>query len=261
MPIEPCLRNKKNHRKKPLILVTNDDGYFAPGVIALTKSLKGLGKVVVVAPDREMSAVSHSITFYRPLRIYTKGIDIYAVDGTPTDCINIGINKILKEVPDIIVSGINPTPNVGEDMHYSGTVSAAIEGAIFGIPSIAVSITDGHENTYRYAAAFARRVAKKILDEGFGEGIVLNINVPPKRKGTERCEFTVQGKKKYGDIISEKIDPRGKKYYWIGGYTTNFEPIPNSDCKVVVEGSISITPIRVDITDYKLLGRIKNWKV
>lgn len=260
MPIDKKIRYKKSHGKVPLILVTNDDGIYSDGLHTLVKVLKRLGRVVVVAPNVERSAASHALTLHRPLRVEKMANDLYAVDGTPTDCINLAVNKILKTKPLVIVSGINKGGNLGDDLHYSGTVSAAVEGGILGIPSIAISLTDRQEKDFSVAANFARRLTKKVLSEGLPPGIILNANVP-KNADIKNYEFTKQGKRNYGDIIVEKIDPRGRKYYWIGGDEAGFEDISDSDCNAVLAGRISITPIRVNLTDHVFLQKIKNWKL
>jgi 5'-nucleotidase len=261
MPIDNRIP-RQNHRKHPLILVSNDDGVYSDGIRTLAKQLKELGRVVVVAPDQQKSATSHSITLHRPLRVRKISTDVYSVDGTPTDCINLGINEIIKQLPDLIVSGINRGANLGDDAHYSGTVSAAVEGGILGVRAIAISVVARQRVAYKPAASFCTRLAKKVLKDGLPKGIILNVNVPnlptSKIKG---YQFTKQGKRNYGDIIVEKIDPRGQKYYWIGGDETGFVDIPDSDCNVVAEGKISITPIRVNLTDASALKRLRQWKV
>lgn len=249
-------------RSKPLILVSNDDGICARGIRALIKKLRPLGRVVVVAPDQERSAASHSITLHRPLRVKKVGRDLYSVDGTPTDCIMIGMHEVLKEAPNLIVSGINHGANLGDDVHYSGTVSAAFEGAIFGIPSIAVSLVSEDGGDMNVAADFAARLAKKVLKKGLPTGIILNVNVPPlPAKMITGYEITKQGKRDYGDIIVEKVDPKGRKYYWVGGDEANFANIPGSDCNAIRAGKISITPLRVNLTDRGFLKKLNNWRL
>lgn len=250
------------NRKKPLILVANDDGVRAEGIIALAKSLKKLGRVVVVAPDGQRSAASHSITLHRPLRVEKISEDVYSVDGTPTDCIMLGVHEILREYPDVIVSGINHGGNIGDDVHYSGTVSAAIEGGVLGIPSIAVSLTSNHTWDFKVAASFAVKVVKKVLKDGLPAGIILNVNIPNVTSGKIKgYVFTRQGKRSYGGIIVEKLDPRGRKYYWIGGDKPQFEDIEFSDCNAVLDNWIAITPLRVNLTDTEALKQLKNWKL
>lgn len=247
-----------------LILVSNDDGIYAEGIQVLAETLKKIARVIVVAPDREKSAASHSLTLHRPLRILETKKNFYAVTGTPADCVNLGVNEILdRKKPDLIVSGVNHGGNLGDDVHYSGTVSAALEGAMMGIASIAVSLVlrDGRPY-FKPAANFAAKLAKRVLKEGLPKGIVLNVNVPnlPQHslKGYAYCKL---GKRNYSDIIVEKLDPRKKKYYWIGGDEIGYENIPGSDCNAILERKISITPIKVDMTDYPFLEKIRSWKV
>jgi len=248
--------------KKPLILVSNDDGVRARGIRELVKALEPLGRVVAVAPDQERSAASHSITLHRPLRIKRVGRDRYSVDGTPTDCVMVGMHEVLDEMPDLLVSGINHGGNLGDDVHYSGTVSAAFEGCIFGIPSIAVSLVSYDGGDMKPAATFAAKLAKKVLKKGLPRGIILNVNVPPlPAEGIKGYEITKQGKRNYGDIIAERIDPKGRKYFWIGGDEASFENIEGSDCNAIRDGKISITPLRVNLTEKGFLKELKGWKL
>lgn len=249
--------------QKPLLLVSNDDGVYSEGIRELTKALQKIGEVVVVAPDQERSAASHSLTLHRPLRVKRLRPLVYSVDGTPTDCITLGVNEILKKKrPNLIVSGINKGANLGDDVHYSGTVSAALEGGIMGIPSIAISMMPGERYHFETAAAFAIRLVRKILAAGMPAGIILNVNVPnvPKKQ-IKGYRFTKQGKRDYGDIIAERIDPRGKKYYWIGGNMAGFMNIAGSDCNAVLENYISITPIRANLTEHEFLESLSQWQL
>ena len=249
-------------RKLPLLLVTNDDGVRAPGIAALEKSLKGIGRVVVVAPDGPQSASSHSVTLHRPLRINHLTPNCYSVDGTPADCVMLGINKILDRRPDIVVSGINHGANVGEDVHYSGTVSAAFEGCILGIPSIAISLCTHDEHCdFSAAASFAARISRALLREGLPRGVMLNVNVPAEARKGNRFLLTRQGKRDYGSVIEEKIDPRGRKYYWIGGKEVAYLKEPGSDCNAILEGMISVTPLNVDLTDGAVLASLTAWRI
>ena len=261
MPIDKSI-TKHAKRKRPLILISNDDGVYSKGLRTLAKRLKRIGHVVIVAPDQERSAASHALTLHRPLRVKKMARDFYAVDGTPTDCINLAINEILKQWPDLIISGINRGGNLGDDVHYSGTVSAAMEGGLMGLPSIAVSVVARERCYFDPAAQFIVKLARKVLKEGLPRGVILNVNAPnlpaPDIKG---YEFTSLGKRNYDKIIIEKIDPRGNKYYWIGGEEVGFDDLPNTDCKAVAEGNISITPLRVNITDQSFLKRLKKWKL
>ncbi|OGQ04048.1 MAG: 5'/3'-nucleotidase SurE [Deltaproteobacteria bacterium RIFCSPLOWO2_12_FULL_44_12] len=252
----------KAKKKIPLILVSNDDGFYSEGIKVLAAHLKGLGKVITVAPDQERSAASHSLTLHRPLRVKKLKEDVYAVDGTPTDCITLGVKEILPRTPDLIVSGINKGANLGDDVHYSGTVSAAVEGGIMGIPSIAISLMSREGGHFETAAHFAVKLAKKVLEEGLPSGVILNVNVPDiPLKQVKGYQFTKQGKRNYGDIIADRIDPRGRKYYWIGGDEHGFEDILNSDCNAVLSHHISVTPIRVNLTDHEYLETIRQWKL
>lgn len=246
-----------------LILVTNDDGIQSEGIQILETKFKRFARVIVVAPDREQSAASHSITLHRPLRISNVKKNFYAVTGTPTDCITLGVYEILKRKPDLIVSGVNRGGNLGDDVHYSGTVSAAMEGTILGIPSIAVSLVTREEKPhFAVAANFAAKISKKILKEKLPPGVVLNVNVPNVSKDKIKgYTFTTLGKRNYGDIIVMKKDPRGKSYYWIGGDEAGYDDIHGSDCNAILANYISITPLNVKITDLSFLQEILNWKI
>lgn len=247
-----------------LILVSNDDGVYAPGIRILAQTLKKIprSKVVVVAPDRNKSAASHSLTLHRPLRFQKVSRNVWSVDGTPTDAVMLAVHKILKVKPDLIVSGINGGANLGEDVHYSGTVSAALEGAIMGIPAIAISVTGPPPFQFSPAASFTLKLTKKVLKEGLPPGVVLNVNIPNKPAGKLKGhEFTILGKHNYGDVLVEKMDPQGRAYYWIGGNPRQFEDIPGSDGKAFHKNKISITPIQVNWTDYAFLNQIKDWKL
>jgi 5'-nucleotidase len=248
----------------PLILVSNDDGVHVEGIRVLAKALRKTARVVVVAPDRQQSASSHSLTLHRPLRVHRHGPDQYSVDGTPTDCITLAVHTILTRKPDLIVSGINQGANLGDDVHYSGTVSAAVEGALLKIPSVAVSLVAwGDDRCYfETAARFAAKLCGRILKEGLPPGSLLNVNVPNVRPAEVRgYRFTKLGKRNYGEVIFEKIDPRGKKYYWIGGDERTFEDIAGSDGNAIQEKMISITPLKVDLTHYAFLDEMQGWRL
>ncbi|HEX5038134.1 MAG TPA: 5'/3'-nucleotidase SurE [bacterium] len=251
-------------RTKPLILVSNDDGFRSDGIRALARALKRLGNVVVVAPDDEQSASSHSLTLHRPLRVMRQEEGVYSVNGTPTDCITLAVHSILKRKPDLIVSGINRGANVCDDVHYSGTVSAAVEGALMEIPSIAVSLVAFGETETHYgpAAAFATRLGRRVLREKLPAGFILNVNVPNLPESKLRgYEFTKLGKRDFGDVIVENVDPRGRKYFWIAGNDKRFKNIPGSDGNAVMKGKITITPVQVDLTHYRLLESLRTWKI
>lgn len=243
----------------PLILVSNDDGVHSEGIIALAKAVEGLGEVVVVAPDRERSAVSHSLTLHRPLRAEQLGPCRWAIDGTPTDCVNLAINGILERRPALVVSGINKGANLGDDVTYSGTVSAAMEGTLLGVPSLAVSLLGRGAFRFEQAAAFAGRLAAWILERGLPPDTLLNVNVPALDDGQAVRGFalTRMGRRRYGDAIVEKVDPRGKKYYWIGGEELEFVEEEGTDYHAVSQRLISVTPIHLDLTNYKSFDALK----
>jgi 5'-nucleotidase len=254
-----AVRPPKPSKERPLILVSNDDGIGAAGIKALKKALKRLGDVYVVAPDRERSAASHSLTLHRPLRADEIAPREFAVDGTPTDCITIAVHKLLPRTPSLVISGINKGGNLGEDISYSGTVSAAIEGTLLGIPSVAVSLVGRNEFDYTRAAAFSAKVARQVLERGLPENTLLNVNVP-QLKTIKKPLITTQGKRVYGDVIIEKFDPRGRKYYWIGGDMLHWDGADNCDFAAIVAGHISITPIHLDMTCYKEINELEKWK-
>lgn len=247
-----------------IILISNDDGMHSPGIKALEAAMKCIkgATVYTVAPDAEQSAASHAITLHRPLRVTKMGVRRYGVKGTPTDSVMLAVHHLLKKRPDLIVSGINLGANLGEDVHYSGTVSAALEGAIMGIPSIAFSLVGEAPFNFDKASSFATSLAKKVLKEGLPKGVVLNVNIPnlPAKdvKGYEICKL---GKHNYGDVIVENKDPRGRPYFWIGGDPFDYEDSPDTDCKAQLNHKISVTPIKVDLTDYKFLKEIEKWKI
>jgi len=249
-------------RDNTLILLTNDDGYFAPGLKALEREIRKLGEVVVVAPDREQSASSHSLTMQRPLRINKHEDNWYSVDGTPTDSVMIAVHALLKKrKPDFIISGINHGPNMGDDVTYSGTVAAAIEGSILGIPSIAVSLADWDANDYAPSAVAVRKILRQVKHWPFPEFTLLNVNIPYLgQKPYKGARITKLGKRVYNDIIVEKTDPRGKHYYWIGGEPEWFE-IDGSDFSAVNAGYISITPLAIDMTSHSTYREFQDMRV
>ena len=244
--------------RRAIILVTNDDGVHSHGIIALFKAMKELGDVYIVAPDRERSAVGHALTLHRPLKAEEIREHVYAVNGMPTDCVAIGVNKILPEKPSLIVSGINKGGNVGDDITYSGTVSAAIEGTIMGIPSFAVSIVGGKNFHFDTAAYYSLEVARYILEKSLPYDTLLNVNLPNvKKEDIAGIKFTRQGKRIYDNAIQEILDPRGEKHFWIGGGTPYWENGEDTDIHAVQQGYVSITPIHLDLTNYDALGFLK----
>lgn len=242
----------------PLILVTNDDGVNSQGLLALFESMKQLGRAVIVAPESEHSACSHSLTLRRPLKVNEIDKDVYSIDGTPTDCVNIAVNKILDRAPDLVASGINKGGNLGDDITYSGTVSAAIEGTIFGIPSFAVSLVGNNPFRFNTAAHFALKLSEKILSSALPENTLLNMNIPNvEHEVIAGVKFTGQGKRLYSNAIQEICDPWGRKHFWIGGGTPSNEYRENTDICAVESNYVSITPIRLELTDYKTLEYLK----
>ncbi|HET9526374.1 MAG TPA: 5'/3'-nucleotidase SurE [Pyrinomonadaceae bacterium] len=241
------------------ILITNDDGIHSDGLIKLEEALKEIGDVYVVAPASEMSGASHSLTLARPLRIRQLDDRHWSVDGTPTDCVTLALNKILSEEdrPDICVSGINHGGNLGDDASYSGTVAGALEAAILGIPSIALSLVARDNYDFSHSALFAVVATRKVLEEGLPEGTLLNINLPPGEiKGVM---VTRQGIKNARPVISEHIDPRGKPYFWIGEEYFNTHSVEGTDYHAVKCGFVSVTPLRSDMTDHRALTAIETW--
>ena len=243
-----------------LILLTNDDGIHARGLVTLEKHMKRFGDLLVVAPDREQSASSHSLTLTRPLRINQLAENKYAVDGTPTDAVMVALYAILKKKckPDLLISGINHGPNMGDDVTYSGTVAAAIEGSILGIPSLAVSLADWEADDYEPSARVVTRVARWVIGHGLPQFSFLNINTPylggRKFKG---LKITRLGRRVYNDVIVEKKDPRGKKYYWIAG-EPQWSDVDGSDFAAVSRGMVSVSPLKVDMTDNDLHAKLKD---
>lgn len=247
-------------RTKKKILISNDDGIHSEGIKALAKAMSSLGEVYVVAPDRERSASSHSLTLYHPLRVEVVAKNWYAVDGTPTDCVNLAVNGILKERPALVIAGINKGPNLGDDITYSGTVSVAMEGTLLGVPSIAMSVTAKKDFNFKPAAEFARRLARFVLKNGLPKDTLLNVNVP-NTEDVKGHRITKQGKRVYGDAVVEKEDPRGRKYYWIGGDDLGFVHSNDSDFQAISDGYISVTPLHLDLTNHSSLKEIRKWKL
>jgi 5'-nucleotidase len=250
------------------ILLTNDDGYYSDGINALYRALARKHDVIIVAPDREQSASSHSLTLERPLRIQKINDYTYATDGTPTDCVMLAVHRLFKKkMPDMIVSGINHGANMGDDITYSGTVAAAIEGSIMGIPSVAASMS-GYEPGMRfsYAARFVARFVNQFDALEIDPSVFININFPPDRLKIGRTDpyrkwtFTRQGCRQYKDIIIRKTDPRGKPYYWIGG-RPEWRMTRGSDFAAVNRGVVSITPLKLNFTDNTSLEKLRDRKI
>jgi 5'-nucleotidase len=242
-------------------MVTNDDGIHAPGILALASALRVLGDVTVVAPDRERSAVGHALTLNSPLRIFELRDGFYAVDGTPTDCVNMGIHSLLPFRPDLVVSGINHGSNLGDDVTYSGTVAAAIEATLMGIPAIAVSLaTFERSGHFPEAAQVAVRVARQVIANGLPEDTFLNVNVPncPDEE-LKPPLITRQGKRSFVGSVVGKTDPRGRKYYWIGSGEADFNDYEGTDFHAINRKHVSITPLHLDLTNYESMKVISGW--
>lgn len=240
------------------ILVANDDGIHARGIRTLSERLSQVGEVWVAAPDREQSATSHSISLHVPLRVQKVGPRDHAVSGTPTDAVYLGLHHILADKPDIVVSGINHGPNLGNDVIYSGTVSAAMEAAMFGYKAIAVSlcthdvVSEVREMHFDTAAEFVARLVTAMADKPLPRGVLLNVNVPNRPiseiKGMKICRL---GFNNWASTVGERTDPRGRPYYWIGGTRKGHDDIPDSDINAVADGLVAVTPIHYDLTDYR----------
>ena len=248
------------------ILVSNDDGIYSKGIYELVKALKEIGEVTVVAPLTEQSAVGHAITMKIPLRVteYYKNGEFfgYAVDGTPADCVKMGIRNIMKTPPDIVVSGINHGSNTAINIIYSGTVSAAREAAILDVPAIAVSVASHRVENFSYAAETAVLAAQKVCKHGLENGTLLNINVPdlPKEK-VQGIKLTKQSKAKWDDIYEKRIDPYGNDYYWLKGNLVEVDESEEYDQTAIKKNFVSITPIHFDLTDYKTYLKMKEWNI
>jgi 5'/3'-nucleotidase len=241
----------------PLLLVTNDDGVHAPGIKALRLALEPLGDVYVVAPDREVSACSQSLTLKNPLRAEAVDTRIYSVDGTPADCINIAIVKLLPRKPTLVLSGINRGANLGDDIFYSGTVGGAREGNFFGLPSIAMSLATKTDVDFTHAAAFAFRLAKLVLARGLPARTLLNVNVPP---GMPRgVAITIQGQRDHEGTILEGLDPRRRTYYWIEEGRDRWYDEETSDISAVQQGLVSVTPLHTDTTHHQAVAALRGW--
>jgi len=256
--------------ERATILVTNDDGIGVPGLTVLARALAPVGRVVIVAPERDVSAVSHALTLTHPLRVRRHAEDIYSVDGTPTDCVNLGYFNLLGKKVDLVISGINRGYNLGDDITYSGTVAAAFEGTLMGIPSLAISRAaqtesgfsgpnwpHDPEETYETAAAFAAELGRKVLTERMPEDTLLNVNVPLLPLRGVRC--TRLGKRVYKEGVIERVDPSGRQYYWIGGTPPEWTEDPRSDYAAVTAGCVSVTPVHLDLTNDSALEAVASW--
>lgn len=244
------------------ILLANDDGIHAPALTALEHALAPLGRVTVVTPDRDQSATSHSLTLHRPLRIQRHGENRFSIDGTPTDSVLIAFHGLLPDKPDLVVSGINHGPNMGEDVFYSGTVAAAIEGAMQGVPAIAASLVTREPADFVEPARFVARLAAEAMRRGLPPKGVLNVNLPHRPWSEVRgVRLTRLGTRVYSDTLIEKRDPRGRAYYWIGGEDPVWESLEGTDFHAVEAGYVSVTPLSLDLTDYQATADMERWSL
>lgn len=249
------------------ILISNDDGIESPGILLLAAALESLGHVTVVAPQRERSTSGHSLTLHKPLRCYEVRPNYYAISGSPADCVYMATRLLMKKKPDIVVSGINKGANLGNDIYYSGTVAAAREGAYFGSKAIAFSLALGHHldktpPSWDTAVQFAKLFVPMTFKKTFPANHILNVNVPNlPASQIKGVRVSKQGMRYYSDEITDRVDPRNRHYYWLGGEYKGFENIPGSDCVHVDQGYVSITPLKIDSTDYDLMEEFKNWEI
>jgi 5'-nucleotidase len=248
------------------ILLTNDDGFKAPGLTALYKEIKKISQAYIVAPDKEQSAAGHAITISHPLRAKTvkKNGSLlgYAVNGTPADCIKLGLQALIKKNIDLVISGINPGPNIGVSVLYSGTVSAAVEAAILGVPAIAVSLTTYKNPKFSFAAKFTSSLVQKIIKKRFPPHTLLNVNIPGLDKNKIKgVAVTTQCHSKFVESFEKRYDPRGNIYYWLTGYMESLDKRKNTDIGAIKQNKISITPVHFDMTNHNYIARIKKWKL
>ena len=238
----------------PSILVTNDDGVSSPGIRALADALSRLGEVTIVAPLAEASAIGHALTIRRPLRLEHVDERVYAVDGTPTDCVNIAITTVLDRTPDLVVSGINKGYNIGDDVTYSGTVAGALEAALLGIPAIAISVEGSPVYDFGPAAGVAERVAQALLSSPLPARTFLNVNVP--RGEVRGFRTAVQARRNHVTNVAARTDPRGRAYFWIDEAQDDWEPHDRSDYQAVRDGYVAITPLHPDLTNHGALEHV-----
>jgi len=245
------------------ILCTNDDGYLATGIRVLAAAAHSLGAVTVVAPDREQSATSHSLTLHHPLRARRTPDGVHVVDGTPTDCVILALSELLIERPDLCVSGVNHGPNMGEDVLYSGTVAAAMEATVIGIPAIAFSYAGDRPEDLEGWESVVRSVLSSILrQDRFPKDTLFNVNLPSTDPADVRgIKVTSLGRRRYAESITRANDPSGKEYFWIGGGSVTWRGPEDSDFQAVQDGYVSVTPLHLDLTNYKLLEEIRAWEL
>ena len=246
---------------RPRILVTNDDGIHSAGLTAVAKALGRVGEVWVVAPDRERTAVAHAVTLHKPLRIHHVRERFYAVNGTPVDCVNLALLNIMPKRPHLLVSGINKGVNLGDDVLYSGTVSAAVEGTILGIPSMAVSQEGRDQFHFATGAHYAVRVARLIVQNGLPEETLVNLNAPNRPlEAVTGVRVTCLSRRRFENPIIEKVDPHGRSYFWIAGTRVSWSRSKDADHEAIAEGAVSLTPLHLDSTNYGALDQLRTWE-
>lgn len=250
----------------PNILLTNDDGCQAPALAVLARALRAVGKVAVFAPDHNWSAAGHTKTMHKPLRInrgaLADGTPLFTTTGTPSDCVGLALLGVVTERPDLVISGINQGANLGHDVTYSGTVAAAMEGVVFGIPAIAASQeeADGRRGDLHFAANLVAGLARRVLAEGLPANCLLNVNFPALPPAEVRgIRVTRLGRRIYRDVLIERLDPKGRPYYWIGGEPPTGQPEPGTDFGALYDGYISITPLNLDMTDRDQMKALASW--
>lgn len=253
--------------KKLSILVSNDDGIFSDGLGKLVKELETIAVVTIVAPDSQQSAVGHAITVHRPLRVREVSKDGkffgFAVDGTPADCVKLAIRHLMLKKPDLVISGINHGSNTAISVIYSGTVSAATEGTILGIPSFAMSLTTFEPNAdFSYAAKFAKTLALKVIENGLPSGTLLNVNIPPVSENEiQGVVITRQGKSVWNDEFEARRDPGNKQYFWLKGDLVELDEEEDIDQRAILNNKVSITPIQFDLTNYPMIEKLQLWNI
>ncbi len=252
------------------ILLTNDDGVAAPGLLALAQELRKLGKLTVLAPDHNWSASGHTKTLHRPLRVrealLADGSSAWATDGSPSDCVGLAVLGFVPEKIDVVLSGINPDANIGHDVTYSGTVMAAMEAAIWGLPGIAISldVPENHREVIDFAPAarIARQITQEVMQRGLLKDVLLNVNVPYLPEGQMKgMSITRLGLRVYRDVLDRRQDPRGRPYYWIGGEAPTGIPEEGTDFGALAQGAVSITPLHLDLTSYPAVHGLSDWNL
>lgn len=252
--------------KEFTILVTNDDGITAPGIKALVEVVRPLGKVVVVAPDSPQSGMGHAVTITRPIRLEKlemfEGIESYQCSGTPADCVKLAVDQVLHHKPDLVVSGINHGSNASINVLYSGTMSAAIEGAIEGIPAIGFSLTDyARDANFQPGLSFMKQIIERVIVKGLPEGVLLNVNIPTPEDGIKGIKVCRQAKAKWEENFAEREDPHGRPYYWMVGIFKDYDGAVDTDLTALNEGYISVVPTLFDLTAHQFMAELKSWNL